>query len=257
MPRLELRSGAAWILLDRPESGNVVDSRFVAELWECLQAVRRADVGVVVLQSTGTVFSVGGDLRAFADAPDRGNYVEDLADALHRAISELHRMDVVVVAVVQGTAAGAGVPLAAAADLLLAAESARFTLAYTKVGLVPDGGSSLLPASLGLHRALHLALLNPALTAREAAQIGLVAQVHADDELVAATERVVSQLLAGSRTAQVAARRLLRQQAQPALETAMRLEARAIRAAAASPDGQEGLAAFFGKRPAAFPSSLP
>jgi 2-(1,2-epoxy-1,2-dihydrophenyl)acetyl-CoA isomerase len=257
VPRLELRSGAAWIWLDRPETGNVVDGRFVAELWDCLQGVRRADVGVVVLQSTGSVFSVGGDLRAFAHAAEPADHIEDLADALHRAIGELHRLDAVVVAVVHGTAAGAGVPLAAAADLVLAADCARFTLAYTKVGLSPDGGSSLLPASLGLHRALRLALLNPTLTAAEAEAAGLVAQVHPEDDLSSAAERVVAQLAAGSRVAQVAARRLLREQAQPAPETAMRLEARAIRRSMASPDGREGIAAFLEKRPAAFPSAAP
>ncbi len=92
-------------------------------------------------------------------------------------------------------AAGAGVPLAAAADVVLAGASARFTLAYTKIGLSPDGGSSLLTAPLGLHRALHLALLNPVLTAQQAQAAGLVAEVHPDDELDAAVDLVVTQLM--------------------------------------------------------------
>lgn len=254
MPRTELREGAAWILLDRPESGNVIDLRFVHELWECLRDVRRADAPVVVLASTGPVFSVGGDLRAFAAAEEPADLVEDLADGLHRAVSELHRLDAVVVAAVHGTVAGAGVSLAAAADIVLAAASTTFTLAYTRVGLSPDGGSSLLPASIGLHRALHLALLNPALTAEGAREAGLVAQVHSDEELPAAVEAVVAQLLAGSRGAQVATRRLLRRQAHAAPETAMRLEAQSIREAIGSPDGQEGVAAFLGKRAPRFGS---
>ena len=152
----------------------------------------------------------------------------------------------------QGVAAGAGVPLAAAADLVLAAQSARFTLAYTRIGLTPDGGSTLLTGSLGLHRALHLALLNPVLTATEAQAAGLVAQVHPDEELAAATDRVVAQLLAGSRSAQVAAKRLLRNRVEQHPEGAMRLETLAIRAAAISPDGREGVQAFLDKRKPAY-----
>ena len=97
-------------------------------------------------------------------------------------------MDAVVVSAVHGTAASAGVPLAAAADVVLAGASAQFTLAYTKIGLSPDGGSSLLTASLGLHRTLHLALLNPVLTAKQAQSAGLVAEVHPDDELDVAVD---------------------------------------------------------------------
>jgi 2-(1,2-epoxy-1,2-dihydrophenyl)acetyl-CoA isomerase len=164
-------------------------------------------------------------------------------------------MDAVVVSVVQGTAAGAGVSLAAAADLVIAAASARFTLAYTKIGFSPDGGSSLLTASIGLHRALHLALLNPVVTADEARAMGLVTQVHPDDELDAAVEGVVGVLRSGSRTAQVAAKRLLREVATPGAEAALRRETLSIRARAASPDGREGVAAFLEKRAPAFPSS--
>jgi len=164
-------------------------------------------------------------------------------------------MDAEVVSAVHGMAAGAGVPLAAAADVVLAGVSARFTCAYTKIGLSPDGGSSLLTASLGLHRALHLALLNPILTAEQAQAAGLVAEVHPDGELEAAANRVVVQLLAGSRTAQVAAKRLLQEVALPWAEGALRRESLSIRSCAASPDGREGVRAFVAKRPPSFPSS--
>jgi 2-(1,2-epoxy-1,2-dihydrophenyl)acetyl-CoA isomerase len=190
-----------------------------------------------------------------AAADDPEHLVEELAETLHRAVSDLQRLDAVVVSVVQGVAAGAGVPLAAAGDLVLAGASARFTLAYTKIGLSPDGGSSLLTASVGLHRALHLALLNPLLTAEQAREAGLVAQVHPDGELDAAAAAVVATLLAGSRTAQVAAKHLLRAQAVAHPEGAMRRETLAIRAAAGSADGREGVAAFVAKRPPAFPSA--
>lgn len=252
---IDVRQGAAWITLDRPAAGNPLDAGSVAALGRAVQSARRADVGVVVLQARGRAFCVGGDLQAFAGAAEPADYVDDLAEALHRTVSDLHALDAVVVAAVQGTAAGAGVPLAAAADLVLAAESARFTLAYTKIGLSPDGGSSLLTASLGLHRTLHLALLNPVLTAQQAQAAGLVAQVHPDHELGGAVEGVVRSLTAGSRTALVAAKRLVRAQALPDPQTAMRRETESIRRAVSAPDGREGVAAFLAKRPARFPSA--
>ena len=210
-----LEGGAAHLTLTAPDRGNPLDQAMADELFAAVRRARADDARVVVLRSQGRSFSVGGDVGAFASAEPREEMVDDLAETLHRTISELHRMDAVVVAVVQGMAAGAGVPLAAAADVVLAGASARFTLAYTRIGFSPDGGSSLLTASLGLHRALHLALLNPVLSATDAQAAGLVAEVHPDDELDAAADRVVAQLLAGSRTAQVAAKRLLREVALP------------------------------------------
>jgi 2-(1,2-epoxy-1,2-dihydrophenyl)acetyl-CoA isomerase len=254
--RYELIGGAARITLAAGDRGNPLDDIMAAELFSAVRRARAEDARVVLLRSEGRIFSVGGDVRGFAAAEDREQFVDDLAERLHRIVSDLHRMDAVVVCAVQGMAAGAGVPIAAAADLILAGESARFTLAYTRLGYSPDGGSTLLTASLGLHRALHLALLNPVLSAAEAHSVGLVAQVHPDDELDDAVDRVVAQLLAGSRTAQVAAKRLLRETATPGAEAALRRETLSVRAAAVGPDGIEGVDAFLGKRPAQFPSTL-
>lgn len=253
--RYEFGGGASRLTLAAPERGNALDPETAEELQHAVRRARHDDARVVVLRSEGRAFSVGGDVGAFAAAHDRERMVDDLAETLHRTISDLHRMDAVVVSVVQGVAAGAGVALAAAADVVLAGESAGFTLAYTKVGLSPDGGSSLLTASLGLHRALHLALLNPLLSAEQARAAGLVAEVHPDADLDAAAERVVGQLLAGSRTAQVAAKRLFRDVALPWSEGALRRETLSIRACAAGPDGREGVDAFVAKRPPAFPSA--
>jgi 2-(1,2-epoxy-1,2-dihydrophenyl)acetyl-CoA isomerase len=253
--RYELDGGAARITLAAPDRGNSLDPGTAEELQEAVRRARHDDARVVVLRGEGRTFSVGGDVGSFAAADDRERLIDDLAETLHRTISDLHRMDAVVVSVVQGVAAGAGVPLAAAADIVLAGASARFTLAYTKLGLSPDGGSSLLTASLGLHRALHLALLNPVLSAEQAQAAGLVAEVHPDDDLEAAADRVLAQLLAGSRTAQVAAKRLLREVAVPWAEGALRRETLSIRACADGADGREGVDAFVAKRPPAFPSA--
>ncbi|MCF6376348.1 enoyl-CoA hydratase/isomerase family protein [Nocardioides KLBMP 9356] len=138
----ELRGGAAHITLSDPDRGNALDAVVVDELHTAVRRARMDDVGVLVLRGAGHAFCVGGDVRAFHDAEDVDHTVENLAEALHRTISELHRMNAVVVTVVQGTAAGAGVALAAAGDLVLAGASARFTLAYTRLGLSPDGAAA-------------------------------------------------------------------------------------------------------------------
>ncbi|MBK1787625.1 enoyl-CoA hydratase/isomerase family protein [Prauserella cavernicola] len=243
----------ARITLSNGRRGNPVHPQLVDALAEAVRRARADDAHVVVLSHEGTAFSVGGDVAAFAAADDTERLVDDLAEDLHRVVGELHRMNAVVVSVVAGTAAGAGVALAAAADLVLAGASARFTLAYTKIGFSPDGGTSLLTASLGLHRVLRLALLNPVVTADEALAMGLVAHVFPDAGLGAGVEEVVRRLRAGSRAAQVAAKRLLRETATPGEESALRRESVSIRARAASPDGREGVAAFLAKRTPSFP----
>lgn len=244
--------GAARITLADAEHGNAVHTDSVAELGAAVRRARNDGARVVVLTARGRFFSVGGDLAAFGRSEDMAGYIDDLADSLHRVVSELVHSDAIVVAVVQGHAAGAGFPLAAAADVVLAAESARFSLGYTRVGLSVDGGTSLLVHSLGLHRTLRLSLLNDTLTAAEAYDAGLVARVVPADELDASVESVVAQLLAGPATAQRETKRLLRVTAEPAPETAMRREALAIRANAGRADGREGVAAFLEKRAARF-----
>lgn len=246
--RYEYADGIARITLADGDRGNPVHHGSVAQLHDAVRAADRDGARVIVLAAEGRFFSVGGDLGAFADADDVAGFIDDLAEALHRVVSELVRSEAIVVSVVQGTAAGAGFPLAAAADVVIAAESAKFSLAYTKVGLSPDGGSSLLVHTLGLHRTLRLAILGDLLSAQEAYAAGLVARVVPADELAATADQVVAGLAAGSATANAAAKRLLREVAVPAPETALRKESLSIRALAEGPDGREGVAAFVEKR---------
>ncbi|MFI2708054.1 enoyl-CoA hydratase/isomerase family protein, partial [Nocardioides sp. CER28] len=245
----ELRDGAAWITLASGDRGNTLTLDSGAELMDAVRRARADAARVVVLRATGRFFSAGGDIGGFASLTDVTAGVDDLAESLHRIISELVRSDAIVVSAVHAMAAGAGFPLAAAADIVLAGESARFTLGYTKIGFSVDGGSSQLVHTLGLHRVLRLALLNDVLTAAEAHAAGLVARVVPDDELAGLTEQVVAGLLAGPAAAQADVKRLLRDAVEPAPESALRRETLAIRRNAASPDGREGVAAFLEKRP--------
>jgi len=252
----EFSDGLATISLSKPDRGNPIDLALTQQLGAAVHSARQDDARVVLLRSTGPSFCFGGDIEAFAAAPDPPRAVNDIASTLHRALLDLVALDAVVVSAVQGVAAGAGIALAAAADIVLAAESARFVLAYTRIGYTPDGGTSLLTASLGLHRVLHLALLNPTLSAHDMQAAGLVTSVCADDELPAAADEVTTTLLRGSRTAQVAAKRLIRAHALPAPEVALRREETAITEAAGSPDGRAGIAAFLAKTPTVFPSTV-
>ena len=244
--------GAARITLGEGDRGNPVHQPMAEQLLAAVLRAKADGARVVVLAAEGRFFSVGGDLGAFADADDTSALLLELAEGAHRVITELVRGDAIVVSVVQGTAAGIGFPLAAAADIVLAADTARFSLAYARVGLSPDGGGSLLVHTLGLHRVLRLALLGDLLTAQEAADAGLVARVVPADELAAAADEVVATLLAGSPQAFAATKRLVRDAADSAPEAALRRESQSISALGGSPNGQEGIAAFLEKRPPKF-----
>lgn len=240
--------GAARITLAAADRGNPIEPVATRQLHDAVLRAKADGARVVVLAADGRFFSVGGDLGAFAGADDPSALLLDLAESVHRVITELVRGDAIVVTVVQGTAAGGGFPLAAAGDIVLAAEHAKFSLAYAKVGLSPDCGGSLLVHTLGLHRVLRLALLGDLVTAQEAADAGLVARVVPADQLAATTDEVVAALLAGPAGALAAAKRLVRDAAEPATETALRKEAASISVLAGAPDGQEGIAAFLEKR---------
>ncbi len=244
--------GAARITLTAGDRGNPIEPVATRQLHEAVLRSKADGARVVVLAAEGRFFSVGGDLSAFAGAADPGALLLDLAESVHRVITELVRGDAIVVSVVHGTAAGGGFPLAAAADIVLAADTAKFSLAYARVGLSPDCGGSLLVHTLGLHRVLRLGLLGDLLTAQEAAAAGLVARVVPAADLAAATDDVVATLLSGSPASLAATKRLVRDAAEPSPEAGLRREAQSISALAGSPDGLEGMAAFLEKRPPRF-----
>jgi len=248
----QFADGISRITLDDGDRGNPIHPDSIAELHSAVRRAAADHSRVIVLASTGRFFCVGGDISGFGTAEDLGTYVDDLAEALHRVIGELLRSPAIVVSVVHGMAAGAGFPLAAAADIVLAARSAKFTLGYTKIGFSVDGGTSLLVHTVGLHRALRLALLNDVLTADEAQAAGLVARVCDDEELAATADTIAAQLAAGSATAQAATKQLLRTVAEDSPESVLRAESLSIQARAVEPDGREGVRAFLDKRAANF-----
>ncbi|QUR67725.1 enoyl-CoA hydratase/isomerase family protein [Mycobacterium spongiae] len=248
------RSGAvARITLNRPDAANGINHVMVAELADAARQCDNDATKVVVLTGSGRFFCAGGDLKAFASAPGRGDYIKGLADNMHRAISTFARMDAVLVTAVNGAAAGAGFSLAIAGDLVLAAESASFTMAYTKVGLSPDGSSTYyLPRLIGVRRAQELMLTNRTLSAAEAAEWGLITAVVADTELPTAVAEIADRIAAGPRTSHAAVKQLLLSSLNTGLEEQMEIEGRSIAACAEGADGREGVDAFLAKRAPTF-----
>jgi 2-(1,2-epoxy-1,2-dihydrophenyl)acetyl-CoA isomerase len=254
----EVKDHVARITFNRPDAANALNMEMGLDLMHAsIRASEDPAVRAVILTGAGKMFSGGGDLKSFAAQEDRlPGHLKEVALYLHAAISRFVRMDAPVIAAVNGSAGGAGMSLCLFADLVLAAESAKFTLAYTRAGLSPDGGSTyFLPRIVGVRRALELALTNRVLTAKEACEWGIVTRVVPDAELQAEAQTLAKSLAAGATRAFGAAKRLLHHSSAESLETQMELEAQAIADQARTADAREGIAAFIAKRAASFRGS--
>jgi len=247
----EKQNAIARITLNRPDAANGLDSLMASELNQAARLCS-GDPGLkaVVLTAGGRFFCAGGDIKEMLSHGDEiGGAVKSLADDLHGAISTFSRMQAALIVAVNGVAAGAGFSLALIGDIVLAAESASFTMAYTRAGLCPDGSSSyFLPRLVGLRRAQELMLTNRTLDATEAASMGLVTRVVADDKLMAETDQVANDLADSARLSTAYVRKLLLASADNDLDTQMELEGQLVSRCAASPDGREGIQAFVEKR---------
>lgn len=247
----DIDDGVARITLARPEAANAIDLVMGKELLDvalrCDEATR---VRAVVLTAKGKLFCAGGDLASFVEArEDLPRLLKELTVRLHAAISRFARMRAPVVAAVNGAAAGAGFSLLCACDLVVAGESARFTMAYTRAGLAPDGSSSFfLPRLIGGRRTLELMLTNRTLSAAEALDWGLVNRVVADDRVLEEASSLARELAEGPTAAYGLVKDLVLRSAVEGLESQMEHESRAIADAARTTDAREGIAAFFEKR---------
>ena len=252
---LEIRDGVAHLTLNRPENANCIQLGISKDLMEAaIEIDEDPNVRAVVLGGKGRFFCAGGDLKNFSDQGARlPAYAKEVTTYLHAAVSRLTRMDAPVVAAVHGTAAGAGLSLVCACDFVIAAASAKFTMAYTKAGISPDGSSTyFLPRIVGLRRALELALSNRVLSAEEACAMGIVTRVVPDAEVHAAAEALARELAQGATRTIGLTKRLLHQSFVETLETQMELEARSVADAMRTDDCKEGIKAFIEKRPAKF-----
>ena len=243
--------GVAEVTLNRADAANAIDRRLASELMQAaIRCDEEAEIRAVLLTGAGRWFCAGGDLKAFAtyaDAPP--GILKELVTCLHAAFSHFARMDAPLVVAVNGIAAGAGMSLAIAGDLVLAAESAGFVMAYTAAGLSPDASSSyFLPRLVGLRRAQELMLTNRRLSAAEALEWGLVTRVVGDADLLGEARSLAKAIAQGPTRAFGTVKALLHESLGGNLETQMEREARGIVAMGRSADGREGVRAFVEKR---------
>jgi 2-(1,2-epoxy-1,2-dihydrophenyl)acetyl-CoA isomerase len=203
-------SGVARITLNRPEASNALNLELLAELHEALTA--SADARVVLLTGAGKNFCAGGDVKAFFAQEDRlPEYIQEATARLNDCARALIGLRAPVVTAVQGWATGGGgIGLVCASDLVIAAETARFMLGATRVGMAPDAGATVtLAQHIGLRRAMELALTNRVVDAAEAHRLGLVTTVAPDDELQSRANELATSLAHGPAQALAATKRLI------------------------------------------------
>lgn len=247
----DLTGGIATITLNRPEVMNALSTGLRKEL---LHALLRAqtEARVMVLTGTGRAFCSGQDLQ---DAGKIGSF--DLERILNEEyvpmIKAITDSPIPTIAAVNGAAAGAGANLALAADIVIAAQSASFIQAFTRIGLVPDaGGSYWLPRQIGLARSMGAMLLGDKITARQAADWGMIYDCVADADFAANVQARAAQLAAGPGVAYSGVKQMLRASFGNDLDAQLALEARLQGACGQTDDFREGVAAFLEKRPARF-----
>src|SRR5712692_5488657 len=227
----EVKDNVAHLTLNRPEAANSLNPTVSAEMMDAVIRCEEDDeIRALVISGTGKIFCAGADLKGFYAAKEG---LKNRISYAHVTMSRIARADFPVIAAVNGAAAGAGMGLACACDLVIAAESARFTMAYTKIGLSPDGTTTyFLPRRIGIGRAMELVLLNRTLSAKEALDWGIANRVVADESLAEETHSTAAQLAAGATRAYGAAKRLMHSGFTESLESQIEMELRSIGAMA-------------------------
>lgn len=249
------RAGVAHVRLNRPQGANAVSPAFSSDLREVMLEIEHDDaVKAVSVTAEGKVFCAGGDLKEFNEAgAGLPKLAADMLVDFHGAVYKMNRIPKPFVAGVGGAAGGAGLSLVSAFDLVVCGESAKFTMAYTRAGVTPDGTSSyFLARHVGLRRMLDLTLTNRVLSAAEAESWGLVNRVVPDDEVDSATAELADQLASGPSWATGHAKTVIYNGYESPLEQAGEFEGAMITKAMGTHDGREGIAAFVEKRAADF-----
>jgi 2-(1,2-epoxy-1,2-dihydrophenyl)acetyl-CoA isomerase len=243
--------GVATITLNRPQVQNALDGQMIVELRAvCERAADDATARAVVLRGAGPAFLAGGDVAFFRTNLARmPALVREGGPELNHAILALRRAPKPVLASVHGAVAGAGVSLMAAADLAIAAEGTKFTIAYSRIGACPDGGAThFLPRLVGARRALELMLLSDTFDAQAALKLGLVNWVTGAEQLGAETEAIARRLALGPTLAFGEIKRLATRSHGQTLEAQLAAEVEAFARCAGTRDFAEGVTAFVEKR---------
>jgi enoyl-CoA hydratase len=245
--RTSLADGVLRVVLDRPHVFNALTAEMADDLGALLEdTVGRDDVRCVVITGAGPAFSTGADLSGH-DAHE--HFDVTALDRANRIIRGIVRLDQPVLAAVNGVAAGVGCSAALAADVVVAAESASFLLAFARVGLMPDGGATAtVAASVGRARAMRMALLAEPLTAQEAYDAGLVTHLAPDADFAATVDLLARRLASGPPLALAAAKRAVNAATLDGLDAALERERTGQTLLLRTADVAEGMRAFSEKR---------
>jgi 2-(1,2-epoxy-1,2-dihydrophenyl)acetyl-CoA isomerase len=233
------------VTLNRPDAANAVDLETAHALHNAIEDAEATGALVMVLAARGKVFCAGGDVASIAGADDPAAHINALAGALHEALAAMSGSRVFVIAAIDGAAAGGGLGLALTADYLVATPRASFLTAYSGVGLTPDSGvSTLLVRSVGLHRAMALATSGRVLSAEEAREWGVVAEVVTSEELEATVAARAQMFARTVGPALGETKRLIRSAAETGYMRQLADEQRTISTAAGTAHAQERIRAF-------------
>jgi 2-(1,2-epoxy-1,2-dihydrophenyl)acetyl-CoA isomerase len=251
----DLHEGVLTVTLNQPSRLNALSASMYQGLGDAMRSAERdASIRALVLTGAGAGFSSGADITEFGfngdGPPDVG---AALRGRLNPLVLRMRGLEKPVLAAVNGVAAGAGMSLALACDLRYAAESARFVVAFVRIGLVPDAGALFfLPRLIGPGKALELSWTGNPVGAQQALEIGLVNEVVPDAQVLAHTQSVAAKLAHGPAVALALIKRAINQSHELPLERVLEMEANYQTIAAAAPDFAEGVTAFREKRPAKF-----
>jgi len=248
------RGAAAKIELNRPDRLNAWNEPLSRDLLAALtEAAGDQDVRAVLITGAGRGFSSGADLRAGGEHTTGDSIYARLTERYHPVMVTIRQMPKPVVSAVTGAAAGIGLSLALVCDLVVASESAFFLLAFVNIGLVPDGGSSLLvPSRVGFTRAVEMAMLGERVGASQALEWGLINRVWPDDEFAARADELVARLADGPTGSYAGTKRQLNRWLYERMDAQLEFEAQIQREMAGSADFVEGVTAFAEKRPPRF-----
>ncbi|MDZ5472915.1 enoyl-CoA hydratase-related protein [Bacillus sp. 31A1R] len=252
---LSIENHVGIVTLNRPEVGNALNLEMAQDLLDvAIYCSESQEIRAVVITGAGNKFSVGGDLKSFANEGNEiGSHLKRVTTYLHQAISYFARMNKPFIGAINGVAAGAGMSLACACDIAYASDQSKFVMAYNKIGLTPDGsGSYFLPRVVGIRRAIELMYTNRMLNAQEACEWGIVNHVVADDELMNVVLELAKNLANGPVGAFGATKKLMYHSLQETLESQMSLESEFLAQRASCAEGNEGISAFLEKREADF-----
>ncbi len=251
----EVKDGVAFITLNRPEARNALSLEMRAALYERLVDFERDDsVRCIVIRGAGEHFQAGGDVKSFSEMAslspeERSRSFEKRIHTLTPTILTMLRMAKPIVASVRGGAAGFGLSLLLACDMVIASEDAFVTLAYVGIGASPDGGGTfMLPRVVGMKKAMEIAMLGDRFDAKTAQDLGLINFVVPTDDLEAETAKLAKRLANGPTVAIGRTKQLLNWSLQHSLEEHLSLEAQNFAVCAATNDWAEGVTAFKEKR---------